>query len=589
MVYKSFLSLILLIKQNKLFALFVLLSLFAAGIFHALWLSTVPAGLSHDEVTYALSSMTFLHRGVDIAGSPFPLSLFKTTALGGISILPSILLVPWHAFLPLSQLTVRLPFVLLAFLSAWALYCIAKFLFGDKVPAAIVALFFLFQPWTLFLARFATDSPFALVFYLWGMYFLLKMQGKKLIIPFVFFLLGFFSYQGAKALYPPLIFVLLIYRVFAETKYTLSKKSASIFLGASLIVFVSFFTISYAIPGSIVHTRGGQIDILNQQYLNQTVNTQRKLTMESPMTSLFMNKITVAGFVFLEKYFTAFSPEMLFLHGDGSIIFSFVLHGLLYAIDSLFLLAGGIMLFVKKRRVFFLCAGLALIAPLASAVSIDYSYVNRSFFLLPVLMLFAGFGIYMLFQAIAAYTTKIASAILLIAVISISVINFSYFYFFQYSLTSAQYFGIGEKVLSQVILRSHQPVVVVENDPQSSYDEYALSSYSQNAQALMHNIPQTQKGIFVFSNISFLADCPKTFDQKTTYIVSYGKLCPGLPGNASYAIKNLTDAGIFFTVYNSTLCTAYSTDTYLRYHYQSDFNVATMSNKTFCERWMLQP
>jgi hypothetical protein len=95
------------IKKNY----FLILILIATSFFHLLWLDRVPSGMSHDEVVYSLSSLTFHEQATDITGTGFPMGLFRTETEGNISIFPTILLSPIHLFFPLSQMSARLPYV----------------------------------------------------------------------------------------------------------------------------------------------------------------------------------------------------------------------------------------------------------------------------------------------------------------------------------------------------------------------------------------------------------------------------------------------------------------------------------------------
>ncbi len=572
------------LKQNY----FLIGLILIISSFHFLWLDRVPPGMSHDEVVYSLSSKTFNLQGTDITGTGFPIGLFKTETEGNISILPLMLLSPVHFFLEQTQQSARFPYVIFIHLSALAIFVIAKNLFENEKIGIIAFLLFLLAPWSFFLARFAAEPPIALVFYLWAIATLFMFRGKKLLLPFFLFVLAFFSYHGGKVLFLPLVVACLGYFIYQNR---LSKKEALVFFLGTVFVFVSFFTTSLSLPGGIVGERKNEIFFLNQELLTKEVNAKRKIVLENPFTPIFVNKATIAGAIFFQKYSTAFSPRVLFLEGDTRLVYSFFYHGLLYVFDVIFILVGIVCLFLKQKKpvVFFLLT-LLLIAPLPAAVNgIENSYINRSSFLLPVLMIISAYGVYNIFIIATEKFSKILVMVALIAGPGIFVFNFLFFYFFQYPVAVADYYSLGEKTAAYFIKHSwdgEQDIEVVKNEPGNLYLETVFFFQDEKiTNTFLQNMDEFRNNVYKLPRVTFEGDCPTEFDKETVYIIQDVKVCE-LPFAKSYTLKSPRDGGGVYTIYNSSLCKDYQIQSWLRYHYSKDFDMESMDTRTFCERWV---
>lgn len=569
--------------KNKIF----LIILVIVSFIHFLWLDKVPPGMSHDEVVYALSSKSFFMKGTDITGTGFPVGLFKTQTEGNISLLPSILISPMNLFTPLSQTTARIPFVIISIMSAVAVYVIAKKLFNNEKIALITFALFSLEPWSFFLSRFAAEPPVALMFYLWAIATLLIYKGKKLVLPFLFFALGFYSYHGGKILFLPLILTCLSF-LLVQKKIT--KKEAAYFFFGSLAVFLSFFIVSLNIPGGIVESRRNELFFLNTNLLSQHVDAKRTLTLENPLTSLFTNKITAGASIFFQKYITAFSTKVLFLQGDPRLFYAFLYHGLLYIFDALFIPLGFIFVFLKNKKVGLFIFGLLLIAPLPSAVSgIEDSYINRSSLLLVVFSLISAYGIYNLFLLLSKKISYIINISLFVGILGFFIVNFLFFYFLQYPFVVGDSYALGEKVTAEFIKHSwdgRKNIFVVKQEPGELYLETVF--FFQNQQVtngFLKNMEKFKNNTYELPNMIFKGECPKSWDKNTLYIIDHIKKCkPPFPNN--FVIRNPRDAGVMFYIYNSNTCSGQSINKWVRFHYLSDYGMESMSKENFCQRWI---
>jgi hypothetical protein len=540
-----------------------------------LWLDNFPAGMAHDEIEYTLNAKTFALHGTDLAGYGFPLGLFTTETEGHTSLLPAMILAPWFRFVPLTQMTAKIPYALIGLLTAFFVYQLTLLIISKKNIALLASLLFLMNPWSFFLSRFATESPFALLFYAAGSVFFLRLRGWKLVLPFSLLVMGFLSYHGAKIIFLPLIIVLLVYR-----RLTV-KETAAFLLGAAAF-FVLFFLISLKIPGSILSQRSSELQLPD---VTKLVDRERQLSIPTPVTNIYSNKLTTVAPLLIEKYLDAFSPDVLFIHGDKRLVYSFMEHGLFYLYDVILLLAGLYNLHHSGKRALFLLAGLVAIAPLASALNnVETSYVHRSFLLLIPLTLLAAVGL----GHIATRFPKV----IIVAIMALFYANFLHFYFFRYSVFAASFYSQRERVLASFIVRQQQAtagtITVVTTEPRHEYLTWLLDANDdQRLRDHLQNVDRFNNGQYRLPDIEFRRDCPKQPVAKTIYIADDLHRCfPEFPNG--YSILDPIDSGTSYVVYGSEICPASARPPIIRKFSIGDSNVEKMALNTFCRTWVSQ-
>jgi 4-amino-4-deoxy-L-arabinose transferase-like glycosyltransferase len=568
-----------------------LLLLFLA-ITHVIYLSVFPPGLSHDEIEYSLSAKTFSMRGVDLSGYGLPLAFFKTETEGNISILPVMLLSPFHLFLPLSQVTARLPYVLLNFATAVVLFYLVIQLFQNRKIAAIAAILFLINPWSFYLSHYSTESPFALFFYLAAILAFLRFRGRMLLIPLLLLICGFFSYHGAKLLFIPLVFVIVLYLLYQKShkKQPFTKTHAGLVLAIGIGVFAAFYLIGSAIPESIITRRSEELLLLNPEKITKLVNDQRQATINSPLLPYFVNKYSITTTYLLEKYFGAFSPTVLFFHGDTRLIYQFFHHGLFYPIDFIFILLGiAVLSRVNKNASLFL-GGLALIAPIPSMLNdVETSYVHRSFLLLPVLIIFAAGGLYAIYSWLSEKIRTIPAIALLSLCMLLFYSSFLVFYFYRYPVAHGEFYGINDRLLAKFVQdtrNDNMPIHTAVVEPRHAYLSWLYyTNDTQLLRAHLDHVKDFNAGRYKLPLFTATRDCPLINDKKTSYIIENTLTCfqTFIP---TYTINNPKDAGTMYKIYNSKICQGANMVSWKRFHTSDDYNIESMPPQVFCSHWI---
>jgi len=573
-------------KRNLIFKVVLFLIIFGLVVSRFFYLDRFPIGMSHDEIEYTLSAKTYFLSGVDLSNTPFPKSIFQTKTEGVISFLPPILLSTYFGLIPINQLTVRFPYVIINLLTALVVYLLIKKLFNNKTLAVISIIVFLVNPWSFYLSRTASDTAFALLFYLLGILLVLDSSKKKLLLSFLFFTLGFFAYHGAKVILVPMVLVCLIYRCFLS-KDKLNLKLAGIFLFGIVAVFCFYFWGNRLFSESIGQSRSQDILFLRQNLVTPLVDTDRKSSLESPFRDIFSNKITVSLKIFFQKYLTAFSPEVLFISGDGRSTYRFGQHGLFFIIDFVLIIIGLINLYKRYPNKTKFLILLILISPLTTAVSmVETSVINRSFLLLPLLTVILAFGVFTIYDFLSTKIGSIISFLILFLGIFISLTNFLYFYFFRFPIIGQENYFFSQHLIGNYILRNNnQKIVVIDSEPREVFLESVFYA-TKNQNLILKDFVKNQN--YQLTNTTFTSICPKYFDLQTTYIVNNSFLDCVTKGDDLKSINEEQFGGPLYYIINDSLCSSFPSQPWLRFHLIKDYLPERLDNSTFCQTWIKQ-
>ena len=575
--------------KKYLLYFFILLLAFARFIY----VDRIPAGMSNDEIECAISAKSYALYARDVSGFGIPLSLFKTRMDGKISpIAPLVLSLPLK-FLSLNQSTIRIFYVIVNLLTALCLYFLVKTLSSKKNLGLIAATLFLINPWSTYLSREALDTPFALLFYVAGITALLKLEGWKLIIPFFLFILAFFSYIGGQFLFLPVILICLVYKSWSDKIKFLKSKTALGFTAASVIFVLLYILISRQIPESTLFSRSSDLFFTDTAKISSIVNNSRRQIIENPFNNLFLNKPIEIFKTFTGRYLAAFSPDVLFISGDYRATYRFGEHGLLYLLDIPLILLGLTGLYSKNKRVFLFLTGLALISPIATGVSkIEVSVINRSFLLLPVLIIFSTYGLAELIGLFSNKKVKIVVSGLIILILLISTLNFYNFYFLRFPILGQENYWLSERVLDKYLTwNNNQSVEIITDRPRSSYLRAVFFSDGKTQKEILEKlIPYNQNPTdYQIGNIKFTGVCPKALDKNTLYAISTTVSGCKIPDKPDFTIIDQKDAGTLINIYNSPICKGVSKEPWRRFSYISDYSVEKMDYNNFCSRWISIP
>lgn len=324
-------------------------------------LGFLPAALNRDEAAIGYNAFSLLKTGKDEHGVSWPLNFqsigdYKMPGYIYATILPV-------KFFGLNNFSIRFWSAFAGVMSVVTVYFITKSL----AAAALMV----FNPWAIFYSRIAFEANLALALFLVGLWLLLKRRWWG----YVFWLLAGLTYSSSLIFIPLFIFWL---------KPKLMP--ALVFLAAFGYVFINLWTVSSQKANVTVFSDPATIDYYNQ--------TRTKVYEQNPLVArTWWNKNVFFARKIAINYAKTFSPRFLLVSGGGHPWHQIPNMGYFYYSEIFLAVSGLIYLFKTKHSWRWWLLAWLLIAPLASAITIDAPHATRSLFLLPSVIILASFGL----------------------------------------------------------------------------------------------------------------------------------------------------------------------------------------------------
>jgi len=418
-------------KKNK--GLIFLGGLFVLSFALRFWQIGDYPPLLWDEAALGYNAYSILGTARDEHGQLLPL-IFKSFGdyKPGLYVY---LIIPFIKLLGLSELTVRLPAVILGSLAPVLLWLLVNKLFSRPRLAAFSALSLALMPWQIHFSRGAWESGVMVFFLLLGSWlFTVKFKEKlKKEISFGWvllpFLLALWTYQGAKLIVPLILFG-LIWLNFAQAKLWLGRcrplSREFIFTGLVLVLIGFWYWQSFSGPA------GNRLKVMSLFSYPRPESEVAQILAEDGQDKIGGHFTVFHGewLYFLRsfsgRYFNHFSPRFLAFEGD----WSNPRHSAPYAgmmtqvMFVLFVL--GLFAFVgkKQNKPGSLFLYWLFIAPIPAALTRDIVSGVRALPMVVPLAFFTGWGI----EEIVSFKLgkKWAKALLIIATSALFVASFAY-------------------------------------------------------------------------------------------------------------------------------------------------------------------
>lgn len=479
-------------QNNTLITIF-----FFALLLRIVNLNSFPVGFHSDEARVGWNAISIAQTGKDDWGNRLPLyyNTFGDYRPAGIiyATIPSILL------FGRSEFAVRFPSALFGALAVFPIAFIATKISKQKKNVLVgVAAAFLWAitPWTIATSRATSEVGICLTLVLFGFAFFLKaFEGnhkRHLLTGLAFVCISTFFYHTARILVPVYWIVFAFYFRSQITKVKLTKLVAiSIVI---LCILTGLFSLGQASRGRLA-----QVSILNTQVLGAKVTDTAKPTIFSISRA------------FVVQYSTYLSPD--FLIGDAAkpLRYRTAQSGLVsLATLILFLIGVGIII---KGKLTPLPLALLLISPLPAAITIeDVPNLHRAFFMLPFLIIIAGYGLVSLKN----------KSVLFVPIIILLLMSFAGFltnYFGTSSADLATYRNGNAKEMALYLneVQTSYEKIYVTNDPDSPYPWYAFFTNKLGSEFNASAVTRTQ-GDWNYQNILFtVSRCPSAaaLDKKS--------------------------------------------------------------------------
>lgn len=552
-------------------------------------LSTVPVGISDDELGFVLNAKSVAYTGSNISGAWSPFHFPANPNEFPQSETLYTLLIPFIAPFHFSFFLARLPFVISNIILIYVIYALlSRYL--SKRWGLVVAFLFAINPWNIMFARTSFEAPVSVMFLFLSLIMLTRLSRWKMLWATIPLFLAFTTYMGTKILFIPFVIGLLAYSFFAvyRKKYLVQHIIIGLF---SLLLFGSFIVL---LPNMGISKRNNELATINSTAIKTQVDEERKDVVTNPFSPIFSNKYIIYSRTIIEKYFKTFSPDFLFTNGEARSTFSLHSHGYFYYIDALFILFGCIGLFLKKRSFFTVLFYFLLLAPLpVVANQLDNGFAAlRGVLLFPVLTIFSGCGIAYMYEVISR-RMKPYYVILVISIYTVSFLNFGYIYFFRNPIVNAEAYSYSRRVLTKYLSladNQKQKTIVIAGNPRDIFQHFLFESDSYTKQNAMMIRQQFQHQQYSFGSIQFIScDTPFEKDGQTTYIIEAGSVCEQklldlFPSHVS--ISQLADGGEILKISHDTICTPYALNRYPSKIRWGQIYVEHLDQQDFCQTYI---
>ena len=426
--------------------LFLAAFLFLVGIFLRVWqIDKAPVALFGDEIDVGLQANSILTTGKDYFGNALPIMFHSFSEYR----LPLQLYmgVPSIGIFGLNETGVRVPAIVMGFLSIFALYLLVNELFGRRL-AIIGAIFLTLSPWHFMFSRQANDAGILLPFVLLGTYFFIKGTKKYhyLFASALFFSLGIYAYAIASLFVP--LFVLLMAAVYRKQIFGYGiRKLALVFLLSLLVLFPYIWK---SLSG-LATQRFSYISVANKEEIQSELDISRQES-NSSLSRIFNNKLTIPFDKILKNYSKSFSFSFLFWEGDPNPRQSVGGFGHFYHADLLLiLLALWIIVSTysksspERKKVFQILLIWLVLAPIPSALTRDGgTHASRLILMLPPLIVFSALGFEAMLDYLKDNKGKLVVGTLLLFML-FEMTRFLYSYFVAWPMESSRAWQYGFK------------------------------------------------------------------------------------------------------------------------------------------------
>lgn len=544
----------------------------------------VPNAINQDELHYTLDAKSFFLTGKDVLGqtSPMDVLLFNFPKSDPLQAeLQYFLEIPIFGLMGFSMLNLVLPNAILSVLTVAMIYLVTAKLF-NKNAALVAGLVAVINPWLIFVGRTTYEAGPATLFFLCVFYLLLVTRNWKILLTIPIALLAFYSYIGTKLIFLPFMLVSVAYAyLYVNKRKYLKQYSLVLLFSLILTLFFVFQFQRYDV------SRNSELLLPNNPEITRQVIELRKGTLQNPLLDLFDNKMTVYTMVLVKNTFNVFSPSYLFVNADY--FFMMGGQGLFYYLDVIFLIIGLGFVFLRNRKLFLTLLAIIFMGALPQIFHNpkgDGNFSPHIALLIPFLIILIGVGLSrileMFKQKKLRYALIIVVGILYIAAFT----NFSYFYFFKFPLQGGV-FETQNRILAKYLslYKSNVPITIYSTNRKYAYKEFLFytNNYNKNTVGQINNSLRNEK--FVFNSIKFMS-CDDNI-KETKSVVIEDMNCSKLLNLGAVEIAQLKDSGIRYFIYNDQICNKYGPAGYISNLKLSDFAMESLSQKRFCEAFII--
>jgi 4-amino-4-deoxy-L-arabinose transferase-like glycosyltransferase len=420
-----------------------------------------PPALSWDEVSIGYNAYSILKTGMDEHGKFMPLDAF----IGYGDYKPPLsiyITVPFVALFGLNEFSVRLPSVLFGTGVVALIYYVIQELFlvnvkdkkksfNQRIPliGLVTSFSIAVSPWHINLSRAGFEANIGLFFILLGVYLVLVARKHERMWTYAWlpFVASIYTFNSSRYFAPFVGLALVFYcwkHIVHQKKYV------------AIGIVVAMFTMVPIVPHLLskeARLRFTEVNIFSD--LSVVTQSNERITLDD---NSFVGKILHnrrIGFArsFLIHYFDNFSPDFLFIKGDGNPKFSIQDVGQMYIIDIPFLLLGIYFVFTYFRREALFLLFWLLTAIIPAATARETPHALRILNSLPVWHIWIGFGLVTFLSTIVQNRKRIITIVVCLGYM-VSISYYIHNYYVHYPRMYSNEWQYGYKQALEYV-RSH--------------------------------------------------------------------------------------------------------------------------------------
>lgn len=542
----------------------------------------ITPSITHDEMIYAANA-----KSLSLSATNFSqkVKLFDLKPIHHMyAEFPASLMVPGFMFIKSPILATHLLPILfsitLPFIFAWFIYEIFK----DKKLSHIALLIYAVSPLLWQMSRLTYDSFFSLYFYTLGSAIYLNLKKQKSLLSIPIFFLGFFNYQGYKLLLFPLTLIIFLLKNKVASFKDIKKLKLKDYI---LPIFSFLLTIIFALillPKSQTTTRLTQTIFTDQEKISQITHDSRRLSLNPTIGKYFSNDYISIMELGLNNLLGTLNPTMIFLKGEPSQSgFSAWSHGFLYLIEIVLITYGAYSMFSSKKynyhaKMILTLFFLMLIPTIINSLS--EWYLLRSLFAFTLLHIFTSFAIFSLRK-------NKALLIIVSAIFTISILNFTYQYYFRYPLYRSDASELHERILVEYASRNKdQTIVIYDDEPHYLYLSHLLYKNLLTKNNIANFQEKYINQVYEIDNVIYSNKCVTDLEN---YVEIYSTLyypCQNDFPPTSKNVSSLMDSGNKYNISNDYFCDDSKLGRYIRIPTINSLEIDDLTNEDFCSRWI---
>lgn len=488
----------------------ILILIFVLGFILRFWyINGIPPGLNRDEASIGYTAYSLSKTGRDEYGKSWPVS-FKSFGDWKLPLYIYMDIIPIK-LLGLTDTAVRLPSILLSSLTVIVTFFLAQQLLKNNLVSAVASLFFAISPWSIHLARNASESTCAIFFTSLGLLLYMKIK-RNIFYPIIgtsLIALPLFTYHG-NHIFTLFLFLGLTALFFKENKHLLRFWfSIAVFAVLASVIYSQtlFGADKTKISGLFITGDTSMV------YEKVVIDRLQHYPLSKYIVNLIHNKYVFAITYSIQNYLKGFSPEFLFITGGGNTQHNIPDFGNLYLWMAPFLVLGISYLLYSNAENKYLILFWLFIAPLVPSITKDAPHTNRMASIMPLIEILCAYGFWQTLRLLSQ-KRKVIYVSVLTVLLFLFITNMIFWtdrYFIHFPQKRAAIWGEGyTKLISYLTVNKNFGVKeVVMSRPE--YSPYIYFLFYNRTDPLYYRetvvrYPETAEGfqhVAKFGNYSF--------------------------------------------------------------------------------------